>query len=121
MSDHGTRVVHCSLTKLCLYGFLASRTLIDALMRVGTIYDIRATRPRARPDGLRIWVVLPFHPVWHRALQHAVLSFSKDPTMVCLLRHVSAFRCFLDLQPSWKNYLPAHGDLLAQNGWKDRG
>ena len=95
---------------------MASDGLLRAMMAVGPQRIL--TRPK--PDCLdkrvlRLWVVLPYHPIWCDRLGRTIRSFASDPLMAGLIRNVRPFSNFdrVVVSCSWKNFLPPHGEILA--------
>ena len=59
--------------------------------------------------GERLWVVMPYQPIWFNALRRAL---SEDNNNWSLLHAISTYKDVDHLALSWRNYLRPHVDVL---------
>jgi len=58
------------------------------------------------------WCILPFHPVWHRALCKAIRKLNSSHKHLLAMAHSSWSRT--EVNPSWTNVLPNVNALVSQ-------
>ena len=59
--------------------------------------------------------------MWLRFLNSALGFVMGGKSLCCLLQAFKSFRDFKRIQFSWRNYLPAHYDIMAAEGWLEKG
>ena len=77
------------------------QNIVNSLARVNN----RTYRPRVWWRRC-VWMPLPYHPMWHRALSKALRALSVEPDMRLLL--VLSFKKWaaIKVRPAWSNMLP---------------
>jgi hypothetical protein len=64
-----------------------------------------------------LWLVLPFHPVWHQALQKAITEFFADADNAIMLTTALGSNALTraPIRISWKNLIPAIANVISRN------